>query len=128
MGVEEAVVYHAVEAYSLLGMIRLNRKWEHIPAVLKKHPALRSRLHQGIFWKTAHRDVCLALAGLALARRHPLAGALTAPYVAAAMGARGKGRRRRVLAAAELPGRMLVDAAEVATLMRGSLRYRCLVL
>jgi hypothetical protein len=40
----------------------------------------------------------------------------------------GASRRGRARAVSELPGRALVDLAEIAVLARGSIRYRTLLL
>src|SRR5690242_13469457 len=47
VGAPEAVVYHAVDTYSLLGAVRFNRRWETLPLVFKRHPELREQLEYG---------------------------------------------------------------------------------
>lgn len=128
VGAPDAVVYHAVEAYLLPDAIRLNLKWRHLAFVIKRHPELRSHLTHGIFWRRTHRDVLLALVGAVLASRFPPALLLGGPWVYRRLTRRG--RRKRAIAAGviELPGGLVVDVAEVATMIWGSVRYRTLVL
>ena len=124
----DAIVFHAVEEYSLPDAVRLNSKWQHLVYVIRKHPRLREELVGGIFWRRSHAELVLALAGLALARRRPLAAGLAIPYVRRALNRRGPRPRSRLVSALELPGQAVVDLAEVLTMVRGSVRYRFPVL
>jgi GT2 family glycosyltransferase len=128
VGAPAARVFHAVEAHTLLGAVRLAFKWRHLAYVVRRHPEVRAWFALRIFWREAHLRLCLALAGAALARRHPLAAALCLPYLRDRLAARGSGPRARLTAARELPGRAAVDLAELATMAWGSARYRTLVL
>ena len=128
VGAPGARVFHAVEAYSLGGAIRLAFKWRHLAYVVRRHPEVRSWFALGVFWREEHLLLCLALAGAAVARRHPVAAVLCAPYLRNRLGARGRGLRARATAAGELPGRVALDAAELATMAWGSVRYGTLVL
>lgn len=123
-----ALVYHAVESFSLLDFIRMNRKWEHLPLVLRRHPELRGDCTLGIFWRPTHLELLLALGAIPLSRKSRGALLLAAPYLKRALNARGPRKRARLAAAIEFPGRVVVDTAEVATLIRGSVRYRTLLL
>ena len=123
-----ALVYHSVESYSLIGMIRLTRKWGDIPRLARLHPEIRQDYTLGVFWRPSHFHLALAAAGFALARRHPGALALTVPYIRAAVNARGRGKKARLASAAELPGKVVVDTTEVITLVVGSFRHRTVVL
>jgi glycosyltransferase involved in cell wall biosynthesis len=127
-GAADALIFHSVEAYTLAEAVRLNSKWQHLVYVFRKHPQLRDELVAGVFWRRSHAELVLALAGLALAGRRPLALALTAPYLKRALNRRGPRRRARVASALELPGQAVVDLAEVLTMARGSVRYRLPVL
>lgn len=128
VGAPDALVYHAIEAYLLPEAVKLNLKWRHLAFVIKRHPELRKHLPHGIFWRRSHRDVLLALAGAAVAARFPPAVLLGAPWVYRRLTRRG--RRKRAVAAGllELPGGLIVDVAEVATMAWGSVRYRTIVL
>ena len=128
VGAPDAVVYHAVEGHSIVGALRLARKWEDIVLLTKRHPELRSTYPLRIFWRATHLRLVLALAGVALARRHPLLAALAVPYVEYALRQRGTHLRARAATAAELPGRVIVDAAELAVMIRGSVRHRRVLL
>ena len=128
VGEPEALVYHCVEGYTLIGALRLARKWESVVLVVKRHPELRGGFPLRIFWRATHLRLLLAMLGLALARRHPILAALALPYLRYGLGLRGEGLRARAVCAAELPGRAVVDAAEIAIMVRGSVRYRTLVL
>jgi GT2 family glycosyltransferase len=128
VGARDARVFHAVEAYGLLGAVRLAFKWRHLAFVVRRHPEVRAWFALRVFWREAHLRLCLALAGAALARRHPLAAALCLPYLRDRLGVRGTGPRARLTAARELPARAAVDLAEIATMLWGSARYRTFVL
>jgi glycosyltransferase involved in cell wall biosynthesis len=128
VGAPDAVVFHAVEEYSLPEVMRLNSKWQHLVYVFRRHPQLREELYAGVFWRKSHAELALALAGIGLARRTPLALALTAPYLRRALNRRGPRRRSRAVSAVELPGQLAADLAELLTMVRGSLRYRLLIL
>jgi glycosyltransferase involved in cell wall biosynthesis len=118
--VPEALAYHAVVQLGPVGMLRRAARWHEAPLVYKRHPELRRTLVLGVFWNREHAEVAAALAALALRRRSPwLAAALAAPYVERLV----KRRSGPLLA----PYIVLRDAIEIATLVRGSLRYRTLV-
>jgi GT2 family glycosyltransferase len=128
VGAPDAVVYHAVESSSLVGAVRRSIRWQHLAYVVKRHPHVRERLTLGVFWRRSHALMALALAGgLAVRRSRPLA-VLALPYVVDGVRRRGSHPRGLVRGAVELPGRVVLDATEMATLARGSLRYRTLFL
>ena len=127
-GAPEALVYHCVESYSLPRMLRLNRKWEEIAYLAKRQPEVRHTFTHRVFWRETHFHLVLALAGLVLSRRRRGFALLASPYVRRALRRRGTHLRARVACAVELPGRILIDLAEVATLIRGSVRHRTIVL
>jgi len=125
----DALVYHAVDAYLLPQAIRLNLKWRHLAFVIKRHPELRKHLKHGIFWRRSHRDVLLLLAGAVIASRFPPALLLGGPWVYRRLTRRRGSRKRAAVAGLiELPGGLVVDVAEVATMLWGSARYRTFVL
>jgi GT2 family glycosyltransferase len=128
VGEPGALVYHAVESYSLKDYLRMNVKWRDVAFVVKRHPQVRDLFPLRIFWRETHLRLTLALLGLALSRRHKLAALLATPYLKYALDRRGRHPAGRLVAAIELPGRTIVDAAEIATLVWGSARYRTLVL
>jgi GT2 family glycosyltransferase len=124
----EAVVNHAVESLSLKTMLRLSWRWRHLPLVTKRHPAIRDEYLLGRFWKPTHLTLPLALAGVGLSRKHPLAAVLAVPYLRDGLARQGYRLRGRVLSAAALPGRVAIDTVEIAALCWGSARYRTLFL
>ncbi len=128
VGAPDAITYHCVESYSLLGMLRLNRKWADIAYLAKTNPEIRSTFTHRIFWRETHYRLTLALAGLALARRQPAAALLALPYLSFALEQRGTHARARVASAVELPGRLVIDLAEIATMVRASVRHRTVVI
>jgi glycosyltransferase involved in cell wall biosynthesis len=128
VGAPEALVYHAIEARDLAGAVRLARKWEHVAFVVREHPEIRRAFGSRVFWRPTHRRLALALAGLIAARRFPPAMGLVLPYVWASLNRRGPSMRRRLVCAVEFPGELVVDIAEMGALVRGSVRYRTLVL
>ena len=127
-GEPRATVYHAVDTFSLVGLMRFNRRWETLALVMKRHPEERRVLAHGLFWKPRHALFLVALAGLALAPRRPALALLAVPYARDAMPTHGGGPLGRARAGAELLGRAAVDASEVVAMVRGSARFRTLVL
>jgi GT2 family glycosyltransferase len=128
VGAIEALVYHAVEGNSLLGALRIARKWEDIVALTKRHPQLREQYPLRIFWRAAHLRLVLLLAGVVLARRHPLFALLAGPYLEYRLKQRGTHLRARAATAVEIPGRIVVDTFEVGVMVKGSIKHRTLVL
>jgi len=128
VGVPGALVFHAVEAFSLAAVIRLNFKWQQLPGVVRRHPQLRRRMLLRVFWRPSHLELPLAIVAAGGAGRRPALAGLALPYVSRALGLRGPGPRGRLLSAIELPGRVAVDLAEIGTLALGSARHRSLVL
>ena len=128
VGAPDAVVNHAVEAFTLPGFIRRNVRWRHLAYVVSRHPRLRRECELGVFWKRSHLTVLLALAGLLGARRTPLVALLAAPYLARELRRRGPRPVDVGVAAAEVPGRAVNELAEVGAMAWGSARYRTFVL
>jgi GT2 family glycosyltransferase len=123
-----AVVNHAVESLSLRTMLRLSWRWRHLPLVCKRHPAVRDEYLLGLFWRPTHLTLPLALAGAGLASRKPAAALLALPYLREVLARQGPHFRGRVLAGAALPGRVAIDAVEIAAMCWGSAHYRTLFL
>jgi hypothetical protein len=117
-----------VSGGSLLARLRSIPRWQHIPAVVKRHPRLRRHITAGVFWKGEHAALVAAAAAPLLMRRHRGAALLALPWLRLSMRHRGYGLRGLVRSASELPGHVAIDAAEIAVLTRGSVRYRTLLL
>jgi glycosyltransferase involved in cell wall biosynthesis len=128
VGAPVAVVFHAVEEHTLPQMVRLNLKWADMAYLVKRHPQVRRDYPLRIFWRREHFLFCLALLGAGSARRLPPLALLGVPYLRWALGRRGRRKKARLACVVELPGRVVVDAAEVATLAYGSVKHRTLVL
>jgi GT2 family glycosyltransferase len=127
-GTTDAIVYHAVEEYTLPAMIKLGWKWRHVALLAKRHPGVRSEWPFGIFWRREHAMLTAALLGALAARRFPPAALAAAPYLREQLLRRGRAKRQIAVSALELPGQVAVDAAEVATMAVGSVRHRTFVL
>jgi GT2 family glycosyltransferase len=121
-------VYHAVEDRSLLSGIRGAVAWRDMALLARKHPSVRRHMWGALWWKREHAALMAAAAGLALARGHRLAAGLAVPWLALSMRHRGYDLRGVARSVSELPGRAVLDAAEVVALAGGSLRYRTLLL
>jgi GT2 family glycosyltransferase len=125
----QMLTYHCVEAGSLIGRLRDVGRWQHVAYIVRRHPQVRENLPARVFWKPAHARLPLALAGAGIARRRPLLGAaLAAPWIAEALPSYGSSLRGRARAVSELPAHLLIDVAETAAMIRGSIRYRTLIL
>jgi glycosyltransferase involved in cell wall biosynthesis len=128
VGAPDAIVNHAVEAYSLRGMLRLTWKWRDLPLVAKRHPEVRRLFPLGRFWRPSHIFLLAAAAGLLASPRVRPAALLALPYGRDLLRRRGTHPRGRLRAAAELPANVAIDAVEVAALARGSAAHRTLFL
>ena len=121
----EVLTYHAVEAVTLPARLRETWRWQHLAYVVRRHPQLREHMPLRLFWKPSHAYLIPALAGLWLARRHPvLATLLVLPWALVARPSYGSSPRGLARAASELPARMAVDVVEMAAMARGAVRHR----
>lgn len=120
-----AVVHHAVHPVGPLGLVRASQRWADAVRLLARHPSLRESLWLGLFWKRSHAALPGVAAAALLARRHPLAAlALAAPWAASHRAA----HRSLPGLVASLPAHLAVDGAETVAMLRGSCRFRTLVL
>lgn len=123
----EVLTFHAVEPLGLVGRVRGLWRWRHLAYIVRRHPSLRRTLSLGVFWQPGHPWLLAALAAAA-GHRRGLAAAALAGWTAQRLPSYGPSPRGRVRAVAELPGRAVVDAAEVAALAWGSVEHRTLLL
>ncbi|MCW2957460.1 MAG: hyaD, partial [Solirubrobacterales bacterium] len=129
VGAPELLTHHAVEAGSLRAKLATIPRWRGLALVVRRHPEVREQLVGGIFWRASHALLPVAVLGLLAARRtRGRSLAALVPYVLSARGSYGSGLRGQVRALAEIPGRAVVDAAEIAALARGSAEQRTLIL
>lgn len=120
----DARVFHAVNEFAPIEGLRFPLRWSDTMAVFARHPAMRSRLHRGIFWKRSHELLLRALLGLLLSRRFRPAILLAYPYARNVL--------RRTAGAGSPPSHApylaLQDAVELYATIRGALRHRVPVL
>jgi len=122
------LVYHAVEERGLPATLRSLARWRDMPGLVKRHPEVRRHVCARFFWKREHAALVASLVGIALARRDGRSAALTLPWLALSLRHRGYAPRGILRSVSELPGRAAIDAVETATLARGSIHHRTLLL
>ena len=125
----KAVVHHAVEAFTLTGWSRVNRKWQDLPLMLKAQPRLRRYKPLGVFWTWRHTRAWAALAGVLAGLARARALWLGLPYLLLDVVAR-RGWRPKPLAIAlsEAPRVIAGDAVELTAFVKGSVRHRSVLL
>lgn len=129
VGAREVLTWHAVEPTTLRRTLKGLRRWQDVPAAVKRSPELREHMPMWFFWKRTHVWLGPAAAGLALARRRPAAAALAIPWLIHTLPQQyGTGPRGRIRALSELPARAAIDVTELAALARGSIKHRKLLL
>ena len=128
VGARDAVVYHAVEELSLADKVASNQKWQHLAYVVKRNPELRERCLMGVWWKSEHLGALVALGAVLAAPRRPAALLGVAPFYWTMRDRFGPTPRGRVRTLKRLPQLWLVEIAELGTFVRGSVRYRTLLL
>jgi GT2 family glycosyltransferase len=124
----DALVYHAIDALSMSEKIRSQRKWQHLAYVVKKHPRLRNRCEWRVWWKPEHLRAAMALVALVGAPRRPWMLVGVVPYIRLERWRHGPAKRQQLRALREVPSHWVVEVAEIATFVRGSIRYRTLLL
>lgn len=123
-----AVVRHDVRPGNWAAAVRESWRWADLPLVLKGRPATRAALaHRLLFWKPTHPPALLAALGLLLGVWRRPALLLVVPWLWYRLRRQplGEGIREHC---ASLPGALVLDLAEVATMVRGSLRHRTILL
>jgi GT2 family glycosyltransferase len=127
----DALVWHAVHPGSLATALRERRRVGEIARLVRRHPSLRREIWEGPFWKPEHRELLLAVAGLAampLTKASLLAGLPWVEHVPARLrhlvpDADRRGLGWKLSQAAALAA---IDAVEVASCVAGSIRHRTL--
>lgn len=128
VAVREACVLHAVHPMAFGQYLRSLVRWADLPAVVARHPRVRRNLTLRLFWKPRHPRLLLAIAGALAARRRPAAYLLLAPWVLAAWPGSGRTPSGVARALLRLPALAAEDSAEIAAMVRGSVRHRSLLL
>jgi GT2 family glycosyltransferase len=124
----EALVWHAVHVRLLPAALCETQRRRYNALLFARHPSRRATLHRRLFWARSHARLTFAFLAMPFVRRRPaLALAAFAPYVGEIVDWGPSPRRvaGRVLDASR---RLLLDSAELVALVRGSIRYRTLVL
>jgi GT2 family glycosyltransferase len=118
----DAVVFHAVHRLGPLGALREAARWTDAPRLFKRHPETRVILSRGVFWNGWHYLVLRSAIALAMPRpvRRFL---LTRHALQLAERARNAGTGPWAV-----PFLLLYDVIEVASVVRGGVRYRTFVL
>lgn len=127
--VAEALVFHDVTYPGFWWHVERMQRNSHLAVVLARYPEMRRDL---FFWRVFLRDrdamFCGAMAAAVLARRHPAALALAAPYLHFLL----TERTGRVVKEWRDPKRyaqaLLFDGSRVVGLLRGGLRNGRIVL
>jgi hypothetical protein len=127
VGEPNMLTYHAIEESGVLGRIRGAGRWHDLPLLYKRSPELRRHLAVRIFWKRTHALLPVAIVGVGLARRSSVGWLLVLPW-AIQRQVMQPGMRGRVRHVLQLPGWAAVDLAEMAVLIRGSVRHRSVLL
>jgi glycosyltransferase involved in cell wall biosynthesis len=124
LGASEVVTRHAIDEGSFWGTVRGAWRWQGLPLLIQRHPRVREEFPLGYFWKRSH--VWAPFAGLAWLwmKRSRLAIVLAMPWVAHATPKHGVRPRPRLRALIELPGKWVIDIAEILALAWGSLKHR----
>ncbi|MEY2471847.1 MAG: hypothetical protein QOK28_1176, partial [Actinomycetota bacterium] len=127
----DALVLHDVTVGSFRAALREASSWLDIPLVVARHPKrARPLLIHRLFWKKTHELVIVAVGGVTLAVlvRNPIPLLATIPWI------RFRLRKWPIVAgswperARYLPHALLIDAAEVTAMVRGSIRSKVFVL
>jgi len=124
----EALVHHAVFAQRPLEVILDRRRLRYFPAIAAQIPEIRRTLFFARIFlsrRNAAFDVAVLASAAALAARSPLPLAAAAPYAWLLRRTARNWGRRGPAAAAVLAAR---DAVGLVSLLRGSARWRSLVL
>lgn len=118
---------HAVVEIGVRGYLRRLWGWSDAMRAYRDHPQLREHLHHGVFWNLSHYLLARALLGFGLSRYRwawPLSLWLARWFLAYEVAESRKHAGTPWLA----PWWVVRDVVEIAACVRGSLRYRVVVL
>jgi GT2 family glycosyltransferase len=126
--VEAAAVEHAVVAMDVASALRRCWSWGNAAPLYARHSALRrERLLYRVFWNWQHWIAARMLLALLLPRSRafwPLKAWLARPWLAD----RARAPDTGAFSLGRLAWFALADSVEIASMLRGSVRYRTLVL
>jgi hypothetical protein len=127
--VDRALVWHAVLPRTALAAAREGSRLSSAALMIARHPDQREALFGRYFLRPTHATWLLAVAGLLAFRRRPLIAALAlVPYLDPWPDWSRLPARVLARTIAQLPGRALIDGAEVVATARGAIRDRTLLL
>jgi glycosyltransferase involved in cell wall biosynthesis len=127
--VDRALVWHAVLPRTALAAAREGSRLSSAALMIARHPEQRAALFGRYFLSPTHATWLLAVAGLLAFRRRPLGAAFAiVPYLDPWPDWSRLPARVLARTIAQLPGRALVDGAEVVATARGAIRDRTLLL
>ena len=99
--------------------------WREVPGALRHVTRLRRVMYLRMFWRPSHAQLPLAAAGVLIARRSPLLGALClAPYLNLRVGWRHQRARRVVRHLAALPIWVAIDGIEIVSRLPAAVRHQ----
>ena len=125
----DAVVEHVVWPSDFRASFREAKRWYGIPYLIARHPKSgRDMLFWRYFWKPSHPPALLAAAALIATPFSPYALAGTLPWLWYRLIKKPLPARRMKYRPFYVPGAFLIDLAEIYSMVRGSIRYRALVL
>jgi GT2 family glycosyltransferase len=126
---EDAVVEHVVWPSDFRASVKEATRWYGIPLLIARHPEPgRKMLYRRYFWKASHPPALLTAAALVAAPFSPYALAGCAPWLWYRLITKPLPARRVKYRPLYIPGALLIDLAEIYSMIRGSIRYRALVL
>jgi GT2 family glycosyltransferase len=116
---DHALVFHAVHPFGFVDHLRSLPRWADLALVARRHPEARRLVYRRWFWKKTHTTAVLAAVGLLAAPFDKRAAFLALPHLV---------RRVRSDGPVVGPQLAMVDLAEVAVMVRGSIRHRAVLI
>lgn len=128
--VGDAHVFHDVSPSRFRSALREAATMVDIPRVKVVHPErAREKLHQGVFWKATHPMALFGLTGivaaLVLRRASGLLTMLPWVWCRLSRSPLPVSRKKRLFL---LPHAFAIDAVEISTMLRGSIKHRTFML
>ena len=114
----DATVFHAIHPFGFVEHLRSLPRWADLTLVVRRHPEVRRLTHRRWFWKKTHTTAALAFFGLLATPFDKRAALLALPHLV---------RRIRSDGPVAGPQLAVVDLAEVAVMVRGSIRHRAVL-